>query len=229
MRQRALTPFALALLALAAVALHAPPAGATVVLEASLEDMTRVSALVVRAEVAAVTPRNEGQTGARVVTDVTLRIAEVLKGALDQDELTFTVPGGQAGGYVMHIPGMPQFQPGQEVVLFLEPTPEGYVPSGLQQGRFSVMREPVTGRKIALRTFDAGIALARRKSDGRLDISHVEDRADLLYLDDLQHRVRRTVERYGQRPEIPQHGVLPSTPAVPERAAPGAPTAPAQP
>lgn len=225
MSQRALVPVALAVLAAAAVVLPAPPARATIVLEASLEDMTRVCGLVVRGEVTAVTERQEAEGSARPVTDVTLRVAEVLKGALETDELTLTLPGGQAGEYVMHIPGMPRFLVGQEVVLFLEPTSKGYVPSGLQQGRFSVLREPVTGRKVALRTFDAGIALARRQADGRLDIAHVEDRSDLLYLDDLRLRVQRTVERYGHRPELPQHGVLPRTPA-PDRAAPSAPAQP---
>jgi len=219
----------LGLLALVALALPARPAGATIVLEATLEDMTRVSALVVRGEVTAVTSRAEGERGTRLVTDVTLRLAEVLKGSREPGEFTFTVPGGQAGEYVMMIPGMPRFRVGQEVVLFLEPTADGFVPSGLQQGRFTVLREPITGREVALRTFDEGIALARRQADGRLDIAHVEDRSDLLYLDDLRFEVRRTVERFGQLPELPgKAGVLPHAPQVdrPSPALPGAPAVP---
>jgi hypothetical protein len=219
-------------LAVAAVALPTRPASATIVLETTLEDMTRVSALVVRGEVTAVTSRAEGESRTRLVTDVTLRLDEVLKGSREPGEFTFTVPGGQSDEYVMAIPGMPRFRVGQEVVLFLEPTASGFVPSGLQQGRFSVLREPVTGRTVALRTFDEGIALARRKADGTLDISHVEDRSDLLYLDDLRHEVRRTVERFGQLPELPTPGgQFPNAPSRPldrhiDRPAPAAPAAP---
>ena len=217
---RKLPRAALPLFALLAFALVAPPAAASVVLKSNVEEMTRLSALVVHGEVLSVAPYKRPGSRMQIVTDVTLRVIEVMKGDHEGPNLTFTLPGGRVGDYTMKIPGMPQFRAGEAVVLFLEPTREGYAISGLQQGRFSIMTEPVTGMKVALRAYTHGLALAHRDPAGQLVIEPGEGTADRRSLDDLRTAVKRTVRVYGARPEVPRDGMLPARPDVPSVSTP---------
>lgn len=61
-------------------------------------------------------------------------------------------PGGRAGGLEMAIEGVPQYQPGEEVVVFLYRTPIGYLRArGLGQGKYRVTSDPGgTQRRVRL-------------------------------------------------------------------------------
>jgi hypothetical protein len=75
-----------------------------------------------------------------VVTYVTLDVAEHLKGTF-RDSVTFRVPGGQVGRYRRIIVGAPQFERGDEVVLFLSARgPSVPYVFGLSQGVFRIAR-----------------------------------------------------------------------------------------
>ena len=192
------------------------PAPATVVLETSVEDMTRVSTLVVHGEVLSVGSYTREGTRMQIVTEVALRVIEVLKGEHEEASLVFTLPGGRVGDYTMRIPGMPRFRAGEEVVLFLERTSDGFAISGMQQGRFLVMTEPVSGMKVALRSFGAGLALAHRDETGRLVMTPGHGVTDHRPLHELRGEVREVVRVYGPRPEIPRGGRLPERPELPD-------------
>ena len=71
-----------------------------------------------------------------VETYVTLEALDYLKGDLGT-HVTFRVPGGQVGRYRTIFVGAPQFQEGNEVVLFLK-AERASLPSviGLNQGAF---------------------------------------------------------------------------------------------
>ena len=83
--------------------------------------VTPSAALVERADaialgaVRAVTPRWEG---GRIVTDVTLDVAQTIKGALPQT-ISIVAPGGKIGDIVMRVIGGASFRVGDRSIVFL--------------------------------------------------------------------------------------------------------------
>jgi len=140
-RHRPTLPPALPLLALA-FAMLAGPAGATTVARFDLERLTHNAACVfvgtcVQSEVRSI----EGQ----LYTKYQFVVIEIIKGGdPDQSRIEVLLPGGEMGGRIQRITGMPEFIPGAETVLFLsEHNAAGQAwPVGLSQGAFFVHREP---------------------------------------------------------------------------------------
>lgn len=126
--------------------LVAAPAGATVYLPVDFNQMVTGSKEIAHGRVVDV--RGDLTDDRRsIVTYVTIEVAEHLKGSLGQS-ITFRVPGGQVGRYRRIIVGAPQFERGDEVIVFL--TSRG--PSfpylfGLSQGVYRVARR-ADGRAI---------------------------------------------------------------------------------
>lgn len=119
--------------------LVASPAGATVLLPAEFREMVSGSKAIVHGRVVDV--RSQASADRRAIaTYVTMAVDTHLKGAFGR-EVTFRVPGGEAGRYRRIIVGAPRFERGDEVVLFL--TSRGpsipYV-FGLSQGVYRVSR-----------------------------------------------------------------------------------------
>lgn len=117
--KRSLRLLALAALVSAAGAVAIPrDAGATVVIQPSLEDMTRKSGIIVRATVEEQTV-TLGEEGKRILTLTRFKVTESLKGtAKAGDTVTLYQVGGTYGGKVARIIGMSEFTAGEEVVLF---------------------------------------------------------------------------------------------------------------
>jgi hypothetical protein len=133
---------ACAALVLTSVALHA-----TVVLPIEFRELVTSSAVIVHGHVtdarsAFVDDRRD------VNTFVTVAVDEYFKGNLGA-HVTFRVPGGQIGRYKTVFVGAPEFNEGDEVVVFLK-TPAGGVPfvTGLSQGAFRVLPDARTGRRV---------------------------------------------------------------------------------
>jgi hypothetical protein len=79
---------------------------------------------------------------------VTLDVLDMLKGTI-VDSATFVVPGGEAGGRVLVVPGAPTFRRGDEVVIFLAGrAPALPQPVGLSLGVYRVA--PARGGASAL-------------------------------------------------------------------------------
>ena len=83
-----------------------------------------------------------------VETFVTLEAGEYLKGQLGPN-FTIRIPGGQVGRYRTVFVGAPEFQAGDELVLFLK-TPRASLPHivGLSQGAFRVVLDPRSGLRM---------------------------------------------------------------------------------
>jgi hypothetical protein len=83
-----------------------------------------------------------------VETFVTVEALDYMKGDLGT-HVTFRVPGGQIGRYRTIFVGAPEFQPGNEVVLFLK-AERASLPHiiGLSQGAFRVVADARTGRRV---------------------------------------------------------------------------------
>jgi hypothetical protein len=86
------------------------------------------------------------ETHTKIFTETTVTVDETYKGG--------TVPiarivqlGGVVGNVRMTVHGALSWRPGEEILLFLEPLDPGtYQVSGFCQGKFTVEREPGTGK-----------------------------------------------------------------------------------
>lgn len=149
------------LLSVGVLLLLAPPALATQVLRLDTRDLTLGSSDIVVGTVESVRSYwNPGRS--RILTDVTVRVSESLKG--EPTTLTLTQMGGEVDGVKLAIEGSPVFRPGQEVVVFAWRDRNGRAQvNGLAQGKFDVVRDPATGEATVSRTVE-GLALRRAGS-----------------------------------------------------------------
>lgn len=75
----------------------------------------------------------------RIVTTVAFAPSQTLKGPA-QEALQVEILGGEVEGIAQKVSGMPQFEVGEEVVLFLRPKGAVHQVVGLAQGKFTVSR-----------------------------------------------------------------------------------------
>lgn len=117
----------------------ASPAFATVVLPADFATVVTEAGVIVHGRVVDV---RSDVTGPRRVIEsfVTVAVLESLKGAPGAS-VTFRVPNGQVGRYRRILVGAPEFEEGDEVVVFLQGRPPA-MPTlfGLSQGVYRVTR-----------------------------------------------------------------------------------------
>lgn len=140
-------------------------AGAAVLKLLYLDDMAEKSAVVVHATVVGShTDWNDSRSA--IMTFYKVRAHRYLKGFLGE---TFEVrePGGKMGNLVMDVPGVPTFQSGEEVVLFLwtDGRSGRYRCIGMEQGVLRVRQEgllKVVSRSIPVRGESPGEAAAAR-------------------------------------------------------------------
>ena len=120
--------------------------------------------LVERAQIIAegrcLSVRSERDPQGGIVTVVDLMVERGFRGSLPGDRVVFRMPGGELDDRSLIIPGMPRFEPDDEVLLFLTgPSSRDIrVPVGLGQGRLRILRDPVTGAKRLERSI-AGLSL----------------------------------------------------------------------
>lgn len=107
-------------------------------------ELAKLSQVVVVGEVVSVSMA-ASDDGARVHTEVEVRVAEVLKGN-PSATLKIRMLGGQVGTRVSYLPGAPYFQQGAKVLLFLEERRDkrGWLPIGMGEGVLTV-----TGSEVA--------------------------------------------------------------------------------
>lgn len=130
---------------LAALALVLPPAAllpptsaaAATVRRLELPDLVRLADLIVLATVQATEATRRGN---RIVTRATLTPETTLKGA-PPDPLVVEVPGGVIGGIGQKVPGAARFEPGEQVIVFLDATdtPGQLAVVGMAQGKLRVV------------------------------------------------------------------------------------------
>lgn len=170
------------------LSMAATPVLATVYVPADFTEMVTASTFIVHGRVADV--RSEPTFDRRaIVTQVTVDVAQPLKGR-PGESITFRVPGGQVGRYRRVIVGAPEFDRGDEVILFL--TSRGpsipYV-FGLSQGAYRVSR--ASGRAVV-----TPLALIGRGGDGVAEpIVRGDPARRPLPLEEFAREVRAVMER----------------------------------
>jgi len=83
----------------------------------------------------------------RIVTTVDLTVVDGWKGGLAKGaHLTVLQPGGTVGDVTTTVDGMPQFAPGERVLVFLHGPPARATVVGLTQGKRPLRRDAASGR-----------------------------------------------------------------------------------
>jgi hypothetical protein len=116
---------------------------ATTIVPMSLEKLTASSTDVVEAR--AIDARSAWDSdGKMIYTYTRFAIRRTLKGTAP-NVITVKQMGGHAGGYTQKVSGVTHWQPGDEAVLFLQPSTMNdgtLIVTGLVQGNFRMLREP---------------------------------------------------------------------------------------
>ena len=145
MLRSSVRPWALGLLV--AVALPALPrtSDATVVRALSLREKAEVAPVIIRGAVerVEVSWRDPGF----IQTLITVRVDEALKGGHEPgDRVIVYRGGGSIDGFTQTAPGLSTYEPGEELVLFLEPLGAQYVGIGIGIAKYAI--EDRAGEKI---------------------------------------------------------------------------------
>jgi hypothetical protein len=194
-RARAFSALAIALLALAAVGpnLGASRAHASVVQALSLEQLTARADAILIAVATARKPRRH-LDGKMIVTDVDLRVDEVLKGAHKAGQsVRATVLGGALDGVAMQVPGEANFTVGERVLVFLQRAPrsQDLRVVGMSQGVLPLREQHGATMVIPA---GSGAALVERGASGRLEAAPAAI-AEPQPLPALLDRIRALVAR----------------------------------
>lgn len=127
-----------------------PTAHATQILVQTPEEMGRMSELVVQGRVSEV--RSYWSTSkTKILTEVRVEVDRAHKGLADA-ALSIVQLGGEVDGVRMSVAGTPHWTPGEEVLVFLEPsTNGGFRVAGFSQGKFLVEHDARTGESYVRR------------------------------------------------------------------------------
>jgi hypothetical protein len=145
--------------------LTAAPARATTVIKISLQEMTLGSHTILQGTVAAARTIAVKGNERHLQTHVDIDVRNVFKGDKGMKTLRLELMGGKLGRWVMNIPGMPSFTPGEEVILFLEKTATNWALTGLSQGKFVVYQDAKGPKRVRRRL--AGLHYVARDKTGR--------------------------------------------------------------
>lgn len=147
-------------LALLTLTLLACSAFGTLVPRMSLEEVVDASEAIVHGNVVR-TWADWDADHEYIWTHYEIQVVDKLKGN-GVGTIVVSEPGGTVGETALQVAGTPQYEVGEEVVLFAEKTPVGYLRTcGWGQGKFRVQRARETG-KVTVRTAAKGIQLVER-------------------------------------------------------------------
>lgn len=159
-------------------------AAATTVVPMTVEDLTRQSQLVVRAE--AVTSWSEWNAEQTIIYTYTrFRVRSAWKGEADR-EIVVRQMGGVADGFQQKVAGVRSWERGEQTVLFLRKASRGearqqvHLVTGLMQGDFRV--HAVEGRLVAsngapdAHSFDPQTRTLKTYKGARLTLHELEQR-----------------------------------------------------
>lgn len=116
-----------------------PPAGAALMEPATIEDLAQRADLVLHGIVRSRACQRDDRIG--LITRVELDVRDAWKGDPGGHPFWIVLAGGTLGEETLTVPGQAEYQPGEEVVVFLRRNVRGEgVTVGLAQGKFEVHR-----------------------------------------------------------------------------------------
>jgi hypothetical protein len=123
-------------------------AAATTLMRMSLAQMARTAKLIVRARcVSNATLWDEGE----IWTRTTFAVEESWTSPPGPRQIAVRLLGGSLGNITSHVSGIPRFQPGEDTVLFLEPSRNGDLSIvSWQQGTFRIRPNATMGGEIVV-------------------------------------------------------------------------------
>jgi len=145
--QRASAPLVAVFLYLALETLTPRPVTATQIRYRTAPELGRQSELVVRGKVVSVRSYwNDSHT--KIFTETTIAPDETYKGRAG-GVVRLVQLGGTVGNTKVTVAGAVQWRQDEEVLLFLEPyLPGTYHVSGFSQGKFTIERDPKSGKAL---------------------------------------------------------------------------------
>lgn len=125
-----------------------PVSQATTLMRMSLAQMARTAQVIVRARcVSNATLWDEGEIWTRTTFDV----EESWSGPPGTRQIAVRLLGGSLGNISSRVSGIPRFQPGEDTVLFLEPSRNGdFAIVSWQQGTFRIRQNAAMGAEIVV-------------------------------------------------------------------------------
>ena len=140
------------LLAIAALIIsYAASVNATTVIIPKDEDLVISARAIITGKVVDI---SWGMDDRRVMvfTYVKVRVEEVIKGEISTREIVLKEQGGQYQGHYTVVDGVPQFNRGDHVLLYLDTWRDGSLRvHQMFLGQFSIVKDPATGKEFAVR------------------------------------------------------------------------------
>lgn len=117
---------------------------ATTLVRMELEKISETARVIVRARCVA---NSTNWDAGEIWTFTSFEVQEVWKGQAPP-QITVRLLGGKVENLTSTVSGIPRFRPGEEIVLFLEPTRRGdFSVVSWEQGSFRVRRDRSSGRE----------------------------------------------------------------------------------
>jgi hypothetical protein len=140
----------------ALVALAVTAAVATQVIQRTPQELAQESALIVDGTVTGVRSYwNDDHS--KIFTEATVSVGSTYKGR-GGNTVRVVQPGGVVGNVRMTAHGALSWSRGEEVLLFLEPSvPGAFQVAGFSQGKYTVERDPRTGRAFVQQALPADV------------------------------------------------------------------------
>jgi hypothetical protein len=168
---------------------------ATLVPRMSLEEVVNASESIVQGTVVR-TWSDWDEAHKYIWTHYEIQVADKLKGVV-AGKFVVSEPGGAVGETELQIAGTPQYAVGEEVVLFAERTPLGYLRTcGWGQGKFQVARTAADGQ-ATVRTAVKGVQLVERPAAQAKPQGTPLGEVNGLELEQFKTRVRQIVQQGG--------------------------------
>jgi len=181
------------LASLAAASVLAAPAGGTVVLALSFDELAAQAGRVVVGDVTSIAPRWSAD-GERIETVVEIAVQTELGSVSAGRTVRIVQPGGRIGDIGLVVAGMPEFRVGERVLVFLDARGRDgdgtafHAVVGLAQGKFAVLPRLGGGYDV-VQQLPGDLALAGPDATGTIRVLPPAPRL-ILDLDTALARIR---------------------------------------